>query len=279
MSPAWRFTLGVYSPEARRPGDACVILAGGQAVLADDGGVLGELFVHRMAEEDLFVTADAGADGILPVLKARLPETAELQDLSASLAVHAAAWMVWGRSFLPARYAPAPKLEISRVELSAGIDEEKPPGVEEERTERDVPVPRLPVPQAEIMPDIADTVEMKTAVSAARELDPPPVEVKMTPPPASASARVEAPARPVRAISPKYPRGARRRGEEGVVEVMATVGADGGVSSVEVVKSSGYGELDAAACDAVGKASFVPAQVNGENTVSVARVTLHFRLR
>ena len=56
-------------------------------LLADDGGVLGELFVHRMAEEDLFVTADAGADGILPVLKARLPETAELQDLSASLAV------------------------------------------------------------------------------------------------------------------------------------------------------------------------------------------------
>ena len=56
-------------------------------LLADDGGVLGELFVHRMAEEDLFVTADAGADGIFPVLKERLPKTVELQDLSASLAV------------------------------------------------------------------------------------------------------------------------------------------------------------------------------------------------
>ena len=49
--------------------------------LNEQGGVLGELFVHRMAEEDFFVTASAGS---LPFLDAGM---LEVQDLSASLAV------------------------------------------------------------------------------------------------------------------------------------------------------------------------------------------------
>ena len=49
--------------------------------LNEQGGVVGELFVHRMAEEDFFVTASAGS---LPFLESG---TSEVQDLSASLAV------------------------------------------------------------------------------------------------------------------------------------------------------------------------------------------------
>lgn len=56
-------------------------------VLDADGGIVGEAFVHRMAEEDFFVTAEAAGAGMLPLLGKRLPEALELQDLSASLAV------------------------------------------------------------------------------------------------------------------------------------------------------------------------------------------------
>ena len=59
--------------------------------LNEQGGVLGELFVHRMAEEDFFVTADAGS---LPFLRS---ETPEVQDLSASLAVLALCGAAAGR--------------------------------------------------------------------------------------------------------------------------------------------------------------------------------------
>lgn len=200
-----------------------------------------------------------------------------------SLAVHAALWMFMKSPLPGMRRVQAPKLEISHVELSVGKDEEKPPRAAEETGKsaaRETPVPRLPVPDVETMSVRASPVGMKTPVPRARELDPPPVEVVMTEPaPSPSRARVEAPARPVKAISPKYPRGARRRGEEGVVEADVTVEADGAVSSVEILKSSGYRELDDAAREAVMKASFTPARSGGTNTASTARISLRFRLR
>ncbi len=62
---------------------------------------------------------------------------------------------------------------------------------------------------------------------------------------------------------PPYPRAAGRRGEEGSVEMLVSVGADGAVSSVEVAVSSGHPDLDRTATDAVSHWHFRPARQNG----------------
>lgn len=52
---------------------------------------------------------------------------------------------------------------------------------------------------------------------------------------------------------PEYPAHERLMKSEGVVYIRVTIGADGGVASAEVVKSSGYPNLDKAAVAAVRK--------------------------
>ncbi len=82
-----------------------------------------------------------------------------------------------------------------------------------------------------------------------------------------------------RAIKPNYPIGARRRGEEGTVILDVVVSADGHASSVSLVSSCGFSELDAAAVRAAGQARFKPGTRNGEPAESAARLTIIFRLR
>ncbi len=62
---------------------------------------------------------------------------------------------------------------------------------------------------------------------------------------------------------PPYPRAAGRRGEEGSVEMLVSVGTDGAVSAVEVAVSSGHPDLDRTAKEAVSRWHFHPARQNG----------------
>lgn len=203
--------------------------------------------------------------------------------LAVSLSVHAAMLYFMRASRLGVRRAAAPELKVSHVELSVGMNEDKPLRAAEKESEsavRRADVPRLPVPPVEAMSVRSSPIAMKNSPAGAKRLDPPPVEVVMTTPqPSRPQAHVEAPARPVRTITPEYPRIARRRGEEGVVEASVRVEADGTVSSVEILKSSGYRLLDDAAREAVMKALFTPARSGGENVASAARISLRFRLR
>ena len=82
-----------------------------------------------------------------------------------------------------------------------------------------------------------------------------------------------------RPIKPTYPIGARRRGEEGTVILDVAVAADGSATSVSLVSSSGFRDLDRAAQRAVEQARFKPGTRNGRATPSAARLTLIFRLR
>ncbi len=96
--------------------------------------------------------------------------------------------------------------------------------------------------------------------------------------PAPKQAKVDAPPRLLKTIRPDYPTGARKRGQEGDVDLELAVNACGGVDSVDVLASSGHPDLDAAAVRAATKARFVPATA-GENAISsVARITISFRL-
>ena len=80
-------------------------------------------------------------------------------------------------------------------------------------------------------------------------------------------------------IRPSYPIGARRRGEEGTVVLDVAVTADGHASSVRLVSSSGFKDLDRAAERAAEQARFKPATRKGQPVESAARLTLIFRLR
>ncbi|MBO4448896.1 MAG: energy transducer TonB [Kiritimatiellae bacterium] len=79
-------------------------------------------------------------------------------------------------------------------------------------------------------------------------------------------------------IVPVYPRSARRKGHEGVVTVEISVAADGAVSDVALVSSSGHRELDEAASSAARSAHFAPATDNGECVSGRLRLTFDFRL-
>ena len=96
---------------------------------------------------------------------------------------------------------------------------------------------------------------------------------------APASTRV-LPPRILRQTEPSYPESLRQQRIEGRVAVRMLVLEDGSVGDADVVSSSGYGEMDAAALDAVRQWQFVPARHEGGGAVR-CRTTLSvsFRLR
>lgn len=81
------------------------------------------------------------------------------------------------------------------------------------------------------------------------------------------------------APDPAYPSAARNRGIEGTVYVTMYVNAGGGVDTVSLAASSGNGELDRAAIDAVYQWQFIPAR-NGAGQPVSCRITMpvYFRL-
>lgn len=78
--------------------------------------------------------------------------------------------------------------------------------------------------------------------------------------------------------SPKYPAGARSRGEEGDVTVQYTIDTSGEVVGVTVVVSSGSKDLDRAAIDCVESRKYKPATQDGKPRKYSKRETFHFRL-
>lgn len=62
----------------------------------------------------------------------------------------------------------------------------------------------------------------------------------------------------VRRVRPIYPLASRRRGEEGEVRLLVTLGLDGSVKAVTVSASSGHPALDGSAVNAVRKWLFSP---------------------
>jgi protein TonB len=78
---------------------------------------------------------------------------------------------------------------------------------------------------------------------------------------------------------PAYPRAAAVRGEHGTVKLRIHVGADGGVTAVDVVESSGSAALDKAARDAILKWRYQPAQdANGNPAADVVDLSVEFQL-
>ena len=103
--------------------------------------------------------------------------------------------------------------------------------------------------------------------------------VARSPAAAPQQARVDAPPHPLRSIRPDYPKGARRRGEQGETLLELCVNADGVVDSVRIVRSSGFAELDRAAVRAAQAARFAPARSGESAVASTVRLPLRFKLK
>lgn len=208
------------------------------------------------------------------------------------------------------RVAPGPKalptLDLSSVDLSfaeqedasapvvpqapsAALPEPPKPTALEPPPPRQAEMPLPPEPGGARFPEPQEERPQVKTEDARRETKDAPREPEdarretqaATPTPAVAprQARVDAPPKPRRTIRPVYPKGARQRGEQGEVTVEIEVDAEGRVSAVKVVGSSGFAELDDAAVRAVRAATFVPAKSGGRAVESSARLTLAFRLK
>ena len=79
-------------------------------------------------------------------------------------------------------------------------------------------------------------------------------------------------------IRPIYPLSARRRGEEGRVEVQVQVDVRGHVTTAQVVKSSGYASLDEASLRSIKRAHFAPARRGRTPVPATTKLAIIFRL-
>lgn len=142
------------------------------------------------------------------------------------------------REAWPSREVPSPEPALELSELSAPAP--APPEL--------LPNPSaLPPELEELLAARLDSLEPSTDPRATAV--EPPAEAPSTP----AEAAEEEPAQPVLLVGapPPYPRLSRRLGEEGAVELLLSLGADGRVLAARVVVSSGYPRLDEAAREAV----------------------------
>jgi TonB family protein len=125
------------------------------------------------------------------------------------------------------------------------------------------------VRQWEYAPTVIDDVAVPVISSVA-------VEFKLTaPPPVRVGGTIKPPAQTKR-VSPPYPPEAQAAGVQGVVIMEATIGADGKVTDVRVLRSIPL--LDQAALAAVRQWEYAPTVVNGITVPVVMTVTLNFTL-
>jgi len=135
-----------------------------------------------------------------------------------------------------------------------------------------VPTPRptaqpqpAPAPASVPQPSAPATVPVVAAAPPAIAIAPPP-EPELA---------VQCAHRP----PPVYPAAARRRGQDGVVELLVELSATGAVTRVTVTRSSGVGALDRAAVGTVRNWHCAPARVGGVAVPATAAQRIRFSLR
>ena len=125
------------------------------------------------------------------------------------------------------------------------------------------------VRQWEYAPSVHDEVAVPVVTSVA-------VEFKLTAPsPVRVGGTIKQPAQTKR-VNPPYPPEAQAKNVQGVVIMEATVGTDGKVLDVRILRSIPL--LDQAALDAVRQWEYAPTVVNGIPVPVVMTVTLNFTL-
>ena len=202
--------------------------------------------------------------------------------LAISIAIHA--MVAIGLAFLVDN---APHVEIARLDLTTvelSFSDEPSEAAPPSPMPMSAPGESGPEPKDETMPEIRDeagmTVPPEVDSQTLPEPSDEPVERMETPAVAApAQARIDGePPKLKSAIRPEYPKASRMRKEEGDVLIEIFVGADGLAESADVIESSGYPELDAAALKAALGARFTPAKSGGRPVGMKVRLPVSFRL-
>jgi TonB family protein len=90
--------------------------------------------------------------------------------------------------------------------------------------------------------------------------------------------RMDEPPLTIFTANPTYPTSALKEKAEGLVETKLYIDKQGGVSKVEVVKSSGRQDLDNAGVEAAKQYRFTPAKLNGKPVSIDVTIPFQFRL-
>jgi protein TonB len=217
----------------------------------------------------------------------------------ASVALHALGFgslcvMMGGGSDRPARPAPYPT--AVQIRISSAPEEQPLPSLEPPAVPLEFALTRTETaPEYRKRPDPPVTDEKPfAAVWASVE---PPRRGKLTPADRIERGRQPAPETkpepsptpgPVQADvvppvvghnpPPAYPESARRRGQEGRVEIEVTVSAQGAPTAVRVARSSGHAALDEAAADAVRGWRFSAALAQGRPVEFTLTIPFRFVL-
>jgi len=83
----------------------------------------------------------------------------------------------------------------------------------------------------------------------------------------------------IRKVYPKYPAWAEEKGIEGKVDLKFWVSAEGMVMSVEIIKTSGYPDLDSRAMEALKKYLFSPLGKEEEQQSQWGTITIKYTLK
>lgn len=86
-------------------------------------------------------------------------------------------------------------------------------------------------------------------------------------------------AKALQSLEPEYPEFSRRKGEEGMSVVRATIAATGIVENVSLEKSSGFKRLDQSALEQVKQTKFSPAKKGLESISSEKKIVFNFTLK
>lgn len=153
-------------------------------------------------------------------------------------------------------------IEQSRTELVILTPPEPPPPVEEIKPVETPEVDVAPAAPELVAPDIDFVVETPPVIVApVAEAVPVPDPVPAAPAPAVGNDRI---APKLRAgDKPAYPSASLRANEQGTTGLDVCVNAQGRVTSVSVVKSSGFARLDDAAAKWLRGERFTPGTVGG----------------
>jgi periplasmic protein TonB len=171
--------------------------------------------------------------------------------------------------------APAEPDEPARIEVVFGTSGALPPAPASAAVPAAAPTPPAAAPPT---PDAAGETPELALVPAASAAPVPPAAAD----PGLKFARPDPQVIPAREAlgnhAPDYPEEAQRLHQQGMVLLRLHIGADGAVTSVETLQSSGFVALDEAARVALAQWHFLPAQQAGRPVPSFRDQPVNFGL-
>jgi protein TonB len=163
----------------------------------------------------------------------------------------------------------------ARAQLAQQQEQERQRQAAEQARQQAAEAAQQPAPEPVV--EAPPQPEPEPTPPPAPEPEPEPV-VTAPPPPPAAPVGETRPARPLRQVQPGYPPDAARRRQEGWVELSFTIGVDGRVSDVQVVRSQPARVFDREAISAMQQWTFEPALRNGQPIQSRGARRMEFRL-